>query len=137
MAGDTATNSRSLIPIATAVRRRSLQRQAEQYAQLFRLFRKHADAIARVSFWNLHDGQSWLNDFPWKRVNYPLLFDRAGQPKPAFEAVIKGIETVNALHSRPIIGHYRGGVIKAKDPLPRHAPAARLARGLGIEPASR
>ena len=66
-----------------------LQRQAEQYAQLFRLFRKYADVIARISFWNLHDGQSWLNDFPWQRVNYPLLFDRAGQPKPAFEAVIK------------------------------------------------
>lgn len=66
-----------------------LARQAEQYAQLFRLFRKHADVIARVSFWNLHDGQSWLNDFPWKRVNHPLLFDRQGQPKPAFTAVLK------------------------------------------------
>lgn len=68
-----------------------LQRQAEQYAQLFGLFRKHADTIARVTFWNLHDGQSWLNDFPWKRVNHPLLFDRAGQPKPAFDAVIKAL----------------------------------------------
>lgn len=66
-----------------------LQRQAEQYAQLFRLFRKHQDVIARVSFWNLHDGQSWLNQFPWPRVNHPLLFDRAGQPKPAFQAVME------------------------------------------------
>ncbi len=65
-----------------------LQRQAEQYAQLFRLFRKYSDVIARVSFWNLHDGQSWLNDFPWKRANHPLLFDRQRQPKPAFHAVI-------------------------------------------------
>jgi endo-1,4-beta-xylanase len=65
-----------------------LQRQAEQYAELFRIFRRHADVIARVSFWNLHDGQSWLNDFPWKRVNHPLLFDRQRQPKPAFQAVI-------------------------------------------------
>ena len=72
-----------------------LQRQAEQYAQLFQLFRKYADVIARVSFWNLHDGQSWLNDFPWKRVNYPLLFDRSGQPKPAFEAVIKVLSSPN------------------------------------------
>jgi endo-1,4-beta-xylanase len=68
-----------------------LQRQAEQYGQLFRLFRKHADVIARVSFWNLHDGQSWLNGFPWRRVNYPLLFDRQGQPKPAFDAVVKAL----------------------------------------------
>jgi endo-1,4-beta-xylanase len=42
-----------------------------------------------VSFWNLHDGQSWLNKFPWARVNHPLLFDRKGQPKPAFTAVLK------------------------------------------------
>ncbi len=66
-----------------------LARQAEQYARLFRLFRKYDDVIARVSFWNLHDGQSWLNDFPWKRVNYPLLFDRQGKAKPAYDAVVK------------------------------------------------
>lgn len=68
-----------------------LQRQAEQYAQLFGIFRKHQDVIARISFWNLHDGQSWLNTFPWKRVNHPLLFDRAGQPKPAYHAVLKAL----------------------------------------------
>ena len=68
-----------------------LRRQAEQYARLFRLFRKHKDTIARVSFWNLHDGQSWLNDFPWRRVNHPLLFDRRGNPKPAFPAVISAL----------------------------------------------
>ena len=60
---------------------------ADQYAALFRLFVENADLIERVSFWNLHDGQSWLNDFPWKRVNHPLLFDRDRNPKPAFDAV--------------------------------------------------
>jgi endo-1,4-beta-xylanase len=69
-----------------------LQRQAEQYGQLFRLFSQYSDVIARVSFWNLHDGQSWLNEFPWKRVNHPLLFDRAGQPKPAFAAVLAALQ---------------------------------------------
>jgi len=68
-----------------------LKRQAEQYGQLFQLFRKYSDVIARVSFWNLHDGESWLNSFPWKRVNHPLLFDRAGKPKPAFNAVIAAL----------------------------------------------
>jgi endo-1,4-beta-xylanase len=72
-----------------------LQRQAAQYAELFRIFRKYADVIARVSFWNLHDGQSWLNYFPWKRVNHPLLFDRQGQPKPAFDAVIEVLRLPN------------------------------------------
>jgi endo-1,4-beta-xylanase len=66
-----------------------LQRQAEQYAELFRIFRKHSASILRITFWDLHDGQSWLNNFPWRRVNYPLLFDRQGKPKPAFEAVMK------------------------------------------------
>jgi GH35 family endo-1,4-beta-xylanase len=60
---------------------------ADQYAALFRLFDENHDLIARVSFWNLHDGQSWLNDFPWKRVNHPLLFDRDRRSKPAFDAV--------------------------------------------------
>lgn len=70
-----------------------LQRQAEQYAQLFRIFRRHVGVIARIFFWNLHDGQSWLNGFPWRRVNHPLLFDRAGQPKPAFDAVVRVLTT--------------------------------------------
>ena len=66
-----------------------LQRQAEQYARLFAIFNKYSDQILRVTFWNLHDGQSWLNYFPWQRVNHPLLFDRNRQPKPAFEAVMR------------------------------------------------
>jgi endo-1,4-beta-xylanase len=69
-----------------------LQRQAEQYAKLFQIFNKYSDQILRVTFWNLHDGQSWLNDFPWQRVNHPLLFDREGKPKPAFEAVLRELK---------------------------------------------
>ncbi len=68
-----------------------LQRQAEQYARLFALYRKYSDVILRVSFWNLHDGESWLNKFPWQRVNHPLLFDRQRRPKPAFDAVIAAL----------------------------------------------
>lgn len=73
-----------------------LQRQAEQYARLFRLFKKYPDTILRISFWNLHDGQSWLNDFPWKRVNHPLLFDRRSAPKPAYEAVMRELTTATS-----------------------------------------
>ena len=68
-----------------------LARQAEQYAKLFALFRRYPDVILRVSFWNLHDGQSWLNKFPWIRVNHPLLFDRQGQPKPAYHSVLQAL----------------------------------------------
>ena len=65
-----------------------LARQAAQYADLFRLFRRHADVIERVTFWDLHDGRSWLNDFPWKHTEHPLLFDREQRPKPALRAVL-------------------------------------------------
>jgi len=36
------------------------------------------------------DEDSWLNDWPVKgRTSYPLLFDRNGQPKPAYDAVLR------------------------------------------------
>ncbi|TWU03007.1 endo-1,4-beta-xylanase [Stieleria varia] len=65
------------------------QKETQQYVALFRLFDEYQDVIARVSFWNLHDGQSWLNYFPWDRVNYPLLFDRNLKPKSVFDAVVE------------------------------------------------
>jgi endo-1,4-beta-xylanase len=65
-------------------------RLAQRYGELFALFLKHADAIERVTFWGVTDADSWLNNWPVRgRTNYPLLFDRSGQPKPAFDAVIK------------------------------------------------
>ena len=65
------------------------QAEIKQYVELFKLFKEYSDIIERVSFWNLHDGQSWLNYFPWKRTNYPLLFDRNRKEKPAFDAVFE------------------------------------------------
>ena len=64
------------------------QRLADQYAKLFALFLKHRDKVTRVTFWGLHDGRSWLNQWPSKRTNHPLLWDRSLQPKPAFSAVV-------------------------------------------------
>ncbi|HLX95907.1 MAG TPA: endo-1,4-beta-xylanase [Verrucomicrobiae bacterium] len=63
---------------------------ARRYADLFSLLRKHRDKFGRVTFWGVHDGQSWRNYWPITgRADYPLLFDRHCQPKPALEAVIK------------------------------------------------
>jgi endo-1,4-beta-xylanase len=65
-------------------------RLADRYAELFRVFLDHRDAISRVTFWGVTDGDSWKNNFPIPgRTNYPLLFDREGQPKPAYEAVVR------------------------------------------------
>lgn len=72
----------------------SVQQQLKQrYVELFNLFKKHQDKIDRVTFWGLNDGQSWLNNFPIPgRTNYPLLFDRNYEPKPAFFGILKVAE---------------------------------------------
>jgi GH35 family endo-1,4-beta-xylanase len=36
------------------------------------------------------DASSWKNNWPMRgRTNYPLLFNREGEPKPAFDAVLE------------------------------------------------
>jgi endo-1,4-beta-xylanase len=63
---------------------------ARRYADLFKVFCKYRGTISRVTFWGVTDGDSWLNNWPVRgRTSYPLLFDREGQPKPAFQAVIR------------------------------------------------
>ncbi|AHG92048.1 glycoside hydrolase family 10 [Gemmatirosa kalamazoonensis] len=68
----------------------SVQQQlARRYAALFAVYEKHRDIIDRVTFWGVTDATSWLNGFPVRgRTNWPLLFDRQGRPKPAFDAVL-------------------------------------------------
>ena len=62
---------------------------ANRYADLFSLFLKHRDSFSRVTFWAVHDGQSWRSYMPIRgRTDYPMLFDRNCLPKPAFDAVI-------------------------------------------------
>lgn len=78
----------------------SVQQQlAADYERLFELFLKHKDKVSRVTLWGVHDGQSWLNGWPIPgRTNYPLLFDRQGKPKPAYNSVmsIKSAKTKKA-----------------------------------------
>jgi endo-1,4-beta-xylanase len=69
----------------------AVQRQlADRYAELFGIFYRKRDKIDRVTLWGVHDDMSWKNDYPVPgRTNYPLLFDRNRQSKPAFDAVLK------------------------------------------------
>jgi endo-1,4-beta-xylanase len=63
---------------------------AKRYADLFRIYLSHREAISRVTFWGVTDRATWLNNYPMPgRSNYPLLFDRRGQPKPAFHDVLR------------------------------------------------
>jgi len=62
---------------------------ARRYAGMFAVYLKHKDVIDRVTLWGVADGVSWLNNWPVRgRTNYPLLFDRAYLPKPAFDSVV-------------------------------------------------
>ena len=66
------------------------QELAKRYDELFRVFLKHRDSVERVTFWGVTDADSWRNNYPIRgRTNYPLLFDRSGRPKPAFDAVLR------------------------------------------------
>ncbi len=65
------------------------QQLANRYAELFKIFYNKRDKISRITFWGLHDGMSWKNDYPIaNRTNYPLLYDRNKQPKKALEAIL-------------------------------------------------
>jgi endo-1,4-beta-xylanase len=70
------------------------QRLARRYADIFALVLKHRAAMSRVTFWGVTDANTWLHNFPIRgRVNYPLLWDKQGQPKPAFDAVVGALRT--------------------------------------------
>lgn len=61
----------------------------KRYEELFAIFYKRKEKIARVTLWGVQDGMNWKNDYPIpNRTNYPLLWDRNHQPKPAFNAVL-------------------------------------------------
>ena len=64
-----------------------LATQAELFRALFDGFRTRS-SVTSVTTWGVSDGDSWLNFSPIERYNYPLLFDRDGEPKPALWAII-------------------------------------------------
>lgn len=82
----TARAEDSADPYASGCPPELLERQARQYEQLFELFVAHD--VSRVTFWGPTDARSWLNTWPSKRTNHPLLFDRDSQPKPAYARVM-------------------------------------------------
>lgn len=62
---------------------------ANRYAELFNIFYERNDKIARVTLWGVDDGMNWKNGYPIpNRTNYPLLWGRNKQPKPALQAVL-------------------------------------------------
>ncbi|MCQ2592786.1 MAG: endo-1,4-beta-xylanase [Treponema sp.] len=71
-----------------------LEKQAERYYELFECFKKESKAgiLKDVVLWGITDRFSWKNNFPVPdRTDAPLLFDVNGNPKPAFDRLIKPI----------------------------------------------
>lgn len=66
---------------------------AHRYAELFSLFHKYRERFSRITFWAVHDGQSWRNYSPIRgKTDYPMLFDRQCNPKPALNAVVAALQ---------------------------------------------
>lgn len=64
------------------------RRQAEQYKMFFETFREYKDDIKSVTFWNLYDGNTWLDRRKGNiGRNYPLLFDDEMRAKSCYNAV--------------------------------------------------
>jgi endo-1,4-beta-xylanase len=75
---------------ATAYTPELEKKQTEQYEMIFRLFRKYRNVLTSVTFWNVSDRSTWLDNFPVQgRKDHPLLFDRNYKPKKAFWEVVK------------------------------------------------
>ena len=67
---------------------------AQRYSDIFKVLIKYKNSVSRVTFWGVQDGDSWMNYWPVRgRTNYPLLFDRNFQPKPAFFEVINLVKS--------------------------------------------
>jgi endo-1,4-beta-xylanase len=65
-------------------------KQLQQYKMVFKVFREYKEKITGVTFWNVSDKSSWLDNFPVRgRKNYPLLFDQSLQPKKAYWEVVR------------------------------------------------
>src|SRR6478735_1223614 len=66
--------------------------QIEMYKRCFNVFKKYKKVLTSVTFWNISDRSSWLDNFPVRgRKDYPLLFDKNLQPKKAFFEVAKTV----------------------------------------------
>jgi endo-1,4-beta-xylanase len=65
-----------------------LSTQALLFRDLFNVFVKHDTSLDSVTTWGISDAQTWLNAWPIPRIDRPLLFDRDGNPKWAFWAIV-------------------------------------------------
>jgi endo-1,4-beta-xylanase len=64
------------------------QQQQNIYKMAFELFRQYGKQISGVTFWNISDRHSWLDNFPVRgRKDYPSLFDSHLERKQVYKDV--------------------------------------------------
>ncbi|MBD2867069.1 endo-1,4-beta-xylanase [Paenibacillus arenilitoris] len=74
----------------TAPTAEMLERQAERYGRLFKLFKEYSEDLTSITFWGAADDYTWLDHFPVRgRKNWPFLFDARHQPKASFQSVLE------------------------------------------------
>ena len=64
------------------------EEQAQYYSDIMDAIMRHEDKISAVVFWGTTDDQSW------RASKYPLLFNEDYTAKPAFDAIVDGLEPV-------------------------------------------
>jgi endo-1,4-beta-xylanase len=65
-------------------------KQTAFYKMAFDAMREHNKAITAVTFWNVSDRSTWLDNYPVRgRKNYPLLFDVNLKPKKVYWEVVR------------------------------------------------
>lgn len=62
------------------------EKQAQYYSDIMDLAVKYSDSISAVVFWGTVDSTSW------RASKYPLLFDKNYQAKPAYYAIVDGLD---------------------------------------------
>nr|AIF25908.1 putative glycosyl hydrolase family 10 [uncultured bacterium Ad_010_C07] len=64
----------------------AFEKQAAYYADVMAILLPYAEQIEAVQVWGVTD------DLSWRASQYPLLFDAAAAPKPAFWAVVNAVK---------------------------------------------
>jgi endo-1,4-beta-xylanase len=64
-----------------------LIRQAHRYKEIFNLFKQYEN-ITNVTFWGFQDGHTWLTYSPVTKPDWPLIFDKDLNIKPAYWGLV-------------------------------------------------
>lgn len=68
-----------------------LATQAQYYSDIMDVLVEYSDSISTVVFWGVTDDQSW------RASRLPLLFDATFQAKPAYDAIVDGLEITDII----------------------------------------